>query len=307
MIAFFDVSKRVEITKIRPEMTASPLELSPDNKKAILRGSWSPEFARELSGHEVESLELNSSKGWQGDNLDFLAAIPHLKYLTVIDLGLASAQGLHALGKLEELTLVTYDKDPIDFRHFPKLKRCNLYWRRGADNLFLCRDMRELFLDAYTGSDLQAFSQLHKLTSLGLVNGKACSLRGLSNLRELRTLRLGGMRKLSSLDDLLYANSLHELTIQQCKKITDLRPVGDLHRLRKLSVLDCGEIASLAPLLVLTELEEFYFYESTNILDGDMAPLFRLPHLKATAFMNRRHYSHKSDAVEAFLASKVFA
>jgi hypothetical protein len=33
------------------------------------------------------------------------------------------------------------------------------------------------------------------------------------------------------------------------------------------------------------------FYESTNVLDGDLSPLKDLPKLKHVAFMERPHYS----------------
>jgi hypothetical protein len=35
------------------------------------------------------------------------------------------------------------------------------------------------------------------------------------------------------------------------------------------------------------------FYESTNIVDGDLSPLTRQKNLSSVSFQDRRHYSHK--------------
>ena len=77
-----------------------------------------------------------------------------------------------------------------------------------------------------------------------------------------------------------------------------------MKNLRELLVLDCGPIESLAPLRGVP-LETLFFYESTNIRDGDLGVLLDLPHLKGTAFADRRHYSHKLKEIEAVLATRV--
>ena len=68
--------------------------------------------------------------------------------------------------------------------------------------------------------------------------------------------------------------------------------IGRLTRLMRLFLNNIGPLASLAPLDQLTNLEWMTFDGSTNILDGDLSPLTRLPHLSRVAFQNRRHYSH---------------
>ena len=40
--------------------------------RAVLTESWSPEAARELIDKPVAELVLNTSKGWHGDNIEFI-------------------------------------------------------------------------------------------------------------------------------------------------------------------------------------------------------------------------------------------
>lgn len=85
------------------------------------------------------------------------------------------------------------------------------------------------------------------------------------------------------------------LHISTCTKIRDISPVATLNSLRELFLNTCGEIESIRPLRSLQDLEKFIFYESTNVLDGDLTPLKGLPKLKEVAFQNRRHYSHTAE------------
>ncbi len=67
--------------------------------------------------------------------------------------------------------------------------------------------------------------------------------------------------------------------------------LASLVKLRTLDLNNDGEIASLKPLDKLIRLERVTFYETTNILDGDLSPIIS-KNLSRVAFKNRRHYSH---------------
>jgi len=85
------------------------------------------------------------------------------------------------------------------------------------------------------------------------------------------------------------------LNIDTCKAIDSIEEVGSLPRLRKLNLNNDGNIESLKPLDNLKGLELVVFYESTNILDGDLTPLWRQKNLSRVSFQNRKHYSHKRE------------
>lgn len=48
----------------------------------------------------------------------------------------------------------------------------------------------------------------------------------------------------------------------------------------------------------MPKLEEFYFYENTDVADSDMTPLIRHPSLKDVSFMNRKHYLHRREELQ---------
>lgn len=54
-----------------------------------------------------------------------------------------------------------------------------------------------------------------------------------------------------------------------------------------------------APLAGLQELETFLFYESTDVADGDLTVLKRLPEPQHVVFMDRPHYSGEGKAARA--------
>jgi hypothetical protein len=60
-------------------------------------------------------------------------------------------------------------------------------------------------------------------------------------------------------------------------------------------LLNIGNIETIKGIENLKDLNDFIFYESTNILDGDLYPITKLENLKKIAFQNRRHYSHKRE------------
>jgi hypothetical protein len=45
------------------------------------------------------------------------------------------------------------------------------------------------------------------------------------------------------------------------------------------------------------------FYDSTNILDGDLAPVQRHNGLSRISFQNRKHYSHRREQFTAYTAA----
>lgn len=48
-----------------------------------------------------------------------------------------------------------------------------------------------------------------------------------------------------------------------------------------------GNVESIQGIEKLTELEDFLFYESTIIVDGDLSPITCLPNFKNISFQNR--------------------
>ena len=252
------------------------------------------EIIKIIKEYGIKELFLYTKLGVGGD-LSFLKKIPKLEAFLIMDFTIEDISPINTLHTLRSLGITTYCKTEIDFTQFPYLEECSLIWRPKAKSIVKCKTLRRLYVDKYTGKDTSPFSGLTNLESLSIGNSPIRSLEGLRDLKKLRFLGLYRLTKLESLSGIEGLKNLEELEIHTCKKIKSIKEVEGLVKLRKLYLLNCGEIDSIKPIEKLKELEEFLFYESTNIVDGDLTPLTKLPKLKKVSFQNRKHYSHKRE------------
>src|SRR5262249_4098158 len=147
-----------------------------------------------LERQGVVELELNQAKGWRGEHIRFLFELPSLLSFEIFDFNIRDISPIHSLHFLRNLGVTTYCSTEIDFSAFPDLESCSLEWRRGAASLFHCATLKELLINRYNGRDVRPFTMLAGLESLSILNAPVASLHGLSSLKELRYLRLAGLR-----------------------------------------------------------------------------------------------------------------
>ena len=263
--------------------------------RAVLTAAWSEAIQHFLLENAVAEIELNDGKGWRGKTLDFLSAFPQLRSFKIIDLRISSVEPIHFLRELRALEVITYCKTELRFSAFPHLEKCALEWRPNSGSLFDCGTLKNLFINRYNGKDVAPFARLKKLESLAILNAPIENLSGLHDLKNLRSLRLANLKRLTSLAGIEGLAELEELEIHTCRGVSSINEIGHLSRLRKLNLNNDGEIATLKPLEKLSALESVSFYESTNIVDGDLSPLMRQMNLVRVSFQNRRHYSHQRE------------
>lgn len=271
---------------------------------AVIRGVWSSHMHEKCLEHAIIGLELNQGKGWTGSSLAFLADFPNLKIFKILDFSIRDIEPVHHLTELRELGISTYCKTPIDFAAFTLLQECSLEWRPRCKGLFEASTLESLFLNSYKGNLSCPFGSLSNLHSLSILNSPIREITGLGSLCRLTRLRLGLLRKLSSLAGVERLCNLEWLTVHTCRQISSIGEVASLSRLRKLHVNNDGDIESLRPIQGLPELEEVIFYESTNILDGDLSVLLSLQKLSSVAFKARKHYTHRSNEIRALIADR---
>jgi hypothetical protein len=263
--------------------------------KAIIKGAWQDAFLKLFKEHGVQELELNDGKGWRGDSLDFLKHLTNLKSIIIIDFSIKSIEAVHSLKELIKLEISTYSKTPIDFKAFPELEDCSFEWSDGSESLFEVLSLKRLFINSYNKKSSDKFSKFINLEELSILNSSIEDIQGLSKLKNLKAIRLGNLKKLTSLQGLQNLHDLVELEIQRCKGIFTVSEILDLIKIERLFLLDLGDLKSIKGIEKLVNLKVFIFYESTNIVDGDLTPLTKLNSLKKVAFQNRRHYSHKRE------------
>lgn len=272
-----------------------------EKSHAILNGLWDERFSQQLKNNNILSLELNQAKGWNGDNIEFLREINNLKCLVIIDYSLKNLSALESLTNLERLTLLTYAETPIDFNKLPNLIECEFEWIHGSGSIFFCAGLQKLMLNCYSGSDFTEIANLYNLQSLQVFNSRIKSLKGIEKLRNLKSLTLRNLKQLTSISTLCELKGLKELELYSCKKIENYSCIFELHHLTKLNLLDQGPIRSLSGIENLIELEQLVFFESTNILDGDLSALLNLKKLVNVAFQNRKHYNLKRENLPQWL------
>lgn len=263
--------------------------------KAVIKSAWHPSFSGILLNREVQELELNAAKGWAGDNINFLMEFASLKSLIIIDMRLKNIEPIHELKALNTLKIITYAKTPIEFKNFPFLKSCDFEWIKGSESLFDSTTLINLSINRCKIKDSLMFSNLTDLEKLTLLNCDFESTEGLSTLHKLTYLSLANLKLLTSLAGINQLPSLLELEIQKCKNLRSITEIFEIKRLEKLLLIDMGPIQSIKGIEHLINLESFFFYDSTNVLDGDLSSLKSLQKLKHISFQNRKHYNLKRE------------
>jgi Leucine-rich repeat (LRR) protein len=256
----------------------------------VLRGQWSDELLSNMRNRRVSGLELNYAKGWKGTDLSFLAQLPALTELRITDWEIEDVSPVNSLGNLRTLKVFTYCKTAIDFACFPYLEHVSLEWRPKAKSIYHCRSLKKIFINRWPGESLETFSELMNLESLELASPRIERV-GRVSFPQLECLAIAYARKLDSLRGVEALGKPRMLEVNNCKKIRSIAPVAKLKNLESFRFCSNDKVKSLKPLKSLTKLREVLFYESTNVEDGDLAVLKKLPRLESIAFQQRRHYN----------------
>lgn len=270
----------VEVGKYGPRMVAT--------------GPWTEAAAEFATAQGICELELNYAKGWTGPDISFLESMPHLVALDVAHLQLKDVTPVNGLPLLRYLGIHTYCKSELKFSNWPDMEEVALdEWRPKAASLFRHPGIRRVFLSKWSqGEDLSSFAEMRQLQKLQIYSSSRLrSLGGVEQLGQLRHLEIAGATRLASLQGLQALTDLQYLELHTCRRVADIGPIAHLQKLKDLLLCNCGGIESFRPLLGLKSLESVIFYESTDVLDGDLSPLRELPNLRSVAFMERAHYS----------------
>ncbi len=266
-------------------------------KRMVLKTRWSEKIRKYFLENNIKELELNRAKGWIGNDISFVNDLKELLAVDIIKYTISDVSAIHGLSKLRRLKIFTYCKTELDFSCFPELEDISLYWRTKAKSIFDCFSLKRVFIDHYVGKEknLTPFSKLKNLEYLSLKTPRINEIGNIEDLINLTFLGIYNVRKLSSLSGIEKSKNLKVLEIQACRSIRRIDEIAELVNLERLLLCDDGEIENLKPISKLQHLKEFYFYESTNIIDGDLSPVSLLPNLKNVSFQNRRHYNLKRE------------
>jgi internalin A len=261
----------------------------------VLEGGWRDEYANVIEAHDLAALSIMV----RGEDLSFLSRLPSLRGL-VLNAGEARDLGaVSQLHGLETLTLNTASKPrmDLDFTAFAHLRTLRMYWNAGFESVFACTSLESLFVFGPPDADLARFGALPALRRLELSQGrKLTSTAGVGAGIEFLGLYMQGALK--SLDGL--PAGLTVLAVEGSKQLAAL-PAALPPGLTRLKVANCGDLATLAPLRGLDQLQEFFAWESTKVLDGDLSVLLELPCLRSIGMRDRREYRPRVPEIEEAL------
>ncbi len=238
-------------------------------------------------------------------DLSFLADFPNLRYLEVVDNKRVNTRHLDGLSNLRGLRLESPGAG-IDFSCFPQLEVFVGDWHAENCNFHCCHELRQLRVWKFRPKslDLSDIANTTRLEWLTLTQAGITSLAGLETLEDLRYLEIAYAPKLESLRALSFdRNEIREIEIQNAKKIGSYEPLAAPRRLRRLKLSSCSPMANLKWTSGMNHLDFFSFVE-TNVEDGDLSPLLRLPKLRYVGTMDKKHFNYKCDAINEVLGQR---
>lgn len=241
-------------------------------------------------------------------DLSFLAEVADLRYLEVVEQPKFDPRPLDQLSNLRGLRVETPGAG-LDFSCFPLLEVFVGDWHPANSNVGGCDELRRLHIWQYKpkSGDVRDFAGATRLEWLHLTQTGIQSLDGVENLEDLRYLEVAYAAKLQSLDALRFpAVAIRELGIEKAKQIASYEPIAAMRWLRRLQLFGCAPMPNLKWTKGLDRLDSFSFVE-TNVEDGDLSPLLELPLLRYAGTMDKKHYSHRQEALNQLLEERTKA
>ena len=283
------------------------LEETPDGVDLVVTGVWSPATEAVLRAGRADGLVLNYARGYREKDLAFLKGLPvrrlHVLARTVTDL--SPVYGL--ADKLVSLRVQSDPRATIELERLPLLQTLSATWQQVHGSIMFARRLQRLFLLSYTEADLTPLVQVPSLVSVVMKDYPAVqSLDGVEDLPSLTELGVHLAKKLEDSTALMRSSSpvLETLQLPSCRKVTDIRPVASATSLRFFELSEVGEIPTVSPLAGLERLERLYLYGSTQIADGDLGPIARLPRLRDFRMQSRRGYSPPVKEIQDAIARR---
>jgi internalin A len=258
----------------------------------VVTGPWSAAAADVLRRGEADGLVLNYARGFCEPDLELLDDSWGLRRLDVLDRTIEDLTPINRLGdSLKELSVQAAPAAVLDLAGLDQLASIAGEWHVLRETLGSVDDLQRVVTWRFDEVDLHAFRDHVGLQRLTIKDAPYLeSLSGVTDLAQLSELAVLLARSLRDVGDISELRSLGELELQRCDALTRLDDVDALVGLRFLGFSDCGEIDTLAPVAGLQQLEVFYAWGSTRVLDNDLSPLSHLPNLREIRMRDRRNY-----------------
>jgi len=244
-----------------------------------------------INDNEIKEVKINGNFDKYKD-LSVLSECPGIEALYIDNQFIEDLSTLYSLKYLKKLG-TGETKAELELGNLSTLEQLYITWHKKISGLSKLLNLKELSIWDYapkTG-DLEEISNLFGLETLIITQSRIRTLKGISNLNQLKNLQLNYLRTLSDISDIDKINNLEKLELESCKNIEDFSVIKNLKNLYELDLFKCKEMENINFIKDLSNLRNFAFY-GTKVNDGDLSLCM---HVKNVHFDNKKHYSHKSN------------
>ncbi len=261
-------------------------------KGMVVKSKWKDSFAKVIESESVGALFLNSEFKWSCDDYSFLASIPKVKEIHILDSHSRGIGAIESQIELTELTVDAPDAYSIDFAKLVNLRKLFTYGNKQNDTLYQCVSLEDLYINELKFGDRHELGKLINLKKLSIANANLTKLDFLSSLTQLEWLELANCKKVVSFEPISTLLALKRLHINEYKDIGDISFLQNLKDLEVL-VIEAGKVNSIKPIGGLVKLKALSIYGMTaGIQDGDVEPIANLKNLGILDIQNRKSYNY---------------
>lgn len=219
--------------------------------------------------HDLKNIAINSEWGFKSKNLDFLKKYDWIEGVTIVGDGY-DISVLNGLRNLKHLILNYNYKGSLDFSNFEFLKTCEIKWKNASiKNLENCKHLHYLGVFSFPEIEVSFIRELQELRCLKFFFGKIETLNGIEHLKALKKLYLHNLYSLRDIEAIkAIDNSLSDLFILNCNKISSYHPIGSLRKIETLFIENSNSTSNISFLENLDNLKKGYI--GIEVLDGNL-------------------------------------
>jgi len=249
---------------------------------------------------KITSLHINSYDIKGDIDLCFLNLMPELQAFSIFSEKPVDWMPIQSLKNLKKLTIRARGPkpQPLDFTRFKQLHTLRVTWHPEWESMLACKSLRGLTIEnskKIKEFDLRGLPQLKELclTECLHLRRTICSPK-----QSIESLGIASCRSFQSVEPFEAIRDLRYCVLggNSCFEIESL---GKCAGLKRLSMNGIGKIRSLTFLSNCSKLERLAMHFSTQIEDGDLTVLLKLPKLKAVSFKRYKNYTHTLEELKS--------
>jgi protein phosphatase 1 regulatory subunit 7 len=254
---------------------------------------------------QVRFLHISEFHGFHLGDVSFLNECPKVLGIHLQGYRFTDLSGLYHLKHLTFLSAVIDLPQELDLSRFPELEELYADWHpRRMVGLYACPKLKRLWLRKYKPQSrrLAEIGTAPALEALQLIQSPIVSLDGIESLYRLREFVAHYCSRLKDIGPITArSDTLERLRLDNCKNIEHHDCVVKLKKTKYLAFCHDGPIPSIGFVRQMPQLE-FFAFVGTDVVDGDMTPLFGLSY---AGFTNKRHFTHTMEEVDRIICERI--